>query len=56
MESGSLGMLIVGSISAIGLIQLIAWTVVVIRNPGLFPSTVGHCTACSTSREHTEQK
>ena len=51
MDSGSLGMLIVGSISAIGLIQLIAWIVVVIRNPGLFPSTFGHRTACSAQKE-----
>jgi cell division protein FtsL len=33
MGSGSLGMLIVGSIIAIGLIQLIVWIVVVLTNP-----------------------
>jgi hypothetical protein len=33
MESMNLGMLIVSSIGAIGLIQTILWTFVVIRNP-----------------------
>jgi hypothetical protein len=56
MDSGSLGMLIVGSISAIGLIQLIAWTVVVMKNPRVFPLTISHHTACNTCPEQTEQK
>ena len=33
MDSLTLGLLIIGSIGAIGLLQLIAWTVVVVRNP-----------------------
>jgi len=35
MDSLTLGLLIIGSISAIGFLQLIVWTVVVIRNPSL---------------------
>ena len=35
MDSMTLGLLIIGSIGALGLIQLIAWAVVVIRNPSL---------------------
>ena len=33
MDSASLGMLIVGSIIVIGLIQLCAWIVIIIKNP-----------------------
>ena len=33
MNSASLGMLIVGSIIVIGLIQLCAWIVIIIKNP-----------------------
>jgi len=54
MDSGSLGMLIVGSIIAIGLIQLIVWIVVVLTNPNPLSLTVGHHTASNTSRKHTE--
>jgi hypothetical protein len=54
MDSGSLGMLIVGSIVAIGLIELIVWIVVVLTNPNPLSLTVGHHTASPTSRKHTE--
>jgi len=33
MDGASLGMLIVGSITVIGLIQLLAWIVTIIKNP-----------------------
>jgi hypothetical protein len=33
MDGTSLGVLIVGSITVIGLIQLCAWTVIIIKNP-----------------------
>ena len=55
MDSASLGMLIVGSIVAIGLIQLIAWTVVVMKQGGLLPSIVAHHAGSNqsgTSLEH----
>ena len=55
MNSENLGMLIVGSITAIGLIQLIAWIVVAMRTPALFHLTLGHHTTPGTCREHPEQ-
>jgi hypothetical protein len=54
MDSGNLGMLIVGSIVAIGLIEPIGWIVVVLTNPNPLSLTVGHHTASPASRKHTE--
>lgn len=55
MDSEGLGMLIVASISSIGLVQLIAWVIVVIKNPGILPSALTITPASSTSREQREQ-
>jgi hypothetical protein len=48
MDSVNLGMLLVGGIGAIGLIELIMWIVVVVRNPGLDYLRPGLVQAAST--------
>ena len=51
MDSERLGLVLVASISGIGLVQLIAWVIVMIKNPGIVPSALAITAASTTNRE-----